>query len=191
MARVIPIVPAESQAITKSSKRALSPAGTLLATLPPLSLYIHVPWCVQKCPYCDFNSHQAPRVVPEDIYLDALQADLEQALPSVWGRQVHTVFIGGGTPSLLSERAMDRLLSMLRAHLNIWPDAEITLEANPGTAEAQRLKEYGRSGINRISLGIQSFDTEQLKALDVFMTQIKRALQLRWRKQPFRGSIWI
>ncbi len=165
MARVIPIVPAESQAITKSSKRALSSAGTLLATLPPLSLYIHVPWCVQKCPYCDFNSHQAPRVVPEDIYLDALQADLEQALPSVWGRQVHTVFIGGGTPSLLSERAMDRLLSMLRAHLNIWPDAEITLEANPGTAEAQRLKEYGRSGINRISLGIQSFDTEQLKAL--------------------------
>ena len=165
MARVIPILPAGALVATKPAPRTLAPVGSLLTTLPPLSLYIHVPWCVKKCPYCDFNSHQSPSVVPEDQYLDALQADLEQALPSVWGRQVHTVFIGGGTPSLLSERAMDRLLSMLRAHLNIWPDAEITLEANPGTAEAQKLKEYGRSGVNRISLGIQSFDLKQLKGL--------------------------
>ena len=165
MARVIPILPAGPLVGARSAPRTSAPVGSLLTTLPPLSLYIHVPWCVKKCPYCDFNSHQAPSTVPEDQYLDALQADLEQALPSVWGRQIHTVFIGGGTPSLLSEHAMDRLLSMLRAHLNIWPDAEITLEANPGTAEAQKLKEYGRSGVNRISLGIQSFDLKQLKGL--------------------------
>lgn len=165
MARIIPIVPETPNGVRGSAPLVGSTAGSLLATLPPLSVYIHVPWCVRKCPYCDFNSHQAAAVLPEDLYLDALQADLEQALPEVWGRQVHTVFIGGGTPSLLSERAIDRLLSMLRSHLNVWPDAEITLEANPGAAEAHRFKEYGRSGVNRISLGIQSFDDRQLKAL--------------------------
>lgn len=165
MARIIPIVAEQATSKRVSSTAGLAGTGSLLTTLPPLSLYIHVPWCVRKCPYCDFNSHQAPSVLPEEQYLEALQADLEQALPSVWGRQVHTVFIGGGTPSLLSEHAMDRLLSMLRMHLNLWPDAEITIEANPGTAEAKRLLEYARSGVNRISLGIQSFDSRQLKAL--------------------------
>ena len=165
MARIIPIVAEQATSKLVASTAGLAGTGSLLTTLPPLSLYIHVPWCVRKCPYCDFNSHQAPSVLPEEQYLEALQADLEQALPSVWGRQVHTVFIGGGTPSLLSEHAMDRLLSMLRMHLNLWPDAEITIEANPGTAEANRLLEYARSGVNRISLGIQSFDRRQLKAL--------------------------
>lgn len=139
--------------------------GQRLTSLPPLSLYIHVPWCVRKCPYCDFNSHQAPDVVPELDYLDALTADLEQALPLIWGRQIHTVFMGGGTPSLLSEAAVDRMLATVRSHLQLWPDAEITLEANPGAAEANRFKGYAASGVNRISLGIQSFDDEQLKRL--------------------------
>jgi oxygen-independent coproporphyrinogen-3 oxidase len=140
-------------------------SGQLLSTLPPLSIYIHVPWCIRKCPYCDFNSHEASGDIPEERYLAALQADIEQALPDVWGRQVHTVFIGGGTPSLLSASAIDRLMGMLRAHFNLWPDAEVTLEANPGAAEAGRFKSYAESGINRISLGIQTFDDEQLQKL--------------------------
>jgi oxygen-independent coproporphyrinogen-3 oxidase len=140
-------------------------SGQLLSTLPPLSIYIHVPWCIRKCPYCDFNSHEAKGDIPEELYLAALQADIEQALPDVWGRQVHTVFIGGGTPSLLSASAIDRLMGMLRAHFNLWPDAEVTLEANPGAAEAGRFKSYAESGINRISLGIQTFDDVQLQKL--------------------------
>jgi len=120
---------------------------------------------VRKCPYCDFNSHEQPAVLPEARYLDALQADLEQALPDIWGRQVHTVFIGGGTPSLLSASGIDRLMAMLRSHLNLWPDAEVTLEANPGTAEAERFMAYAASGVNRISLGVQSFDDTKLLAL--------------------------
>ncbi|WP_341666588.1 radical SAM family heme chaperone HemW [Alcaligenes sp. SDU_A2] len=139
--------------------------ATLLPSLPPLSVYVHVPWCVRKCPYCDFNSHAAPAQLPEEDYLSALQADLEQNLPLIWGRQVISVFIGGGTPSLLSASALDRMLALLRAYLNLLPDAEITLEANPGTAEAQRFLDYARSGINRISLGVQSFDDQALKAL--------------------------
>lgn len=137
-------------------------SGQGLSSLPPLALYIHVPWCVRKCPYCDFNSHQAPESLPESDYLSSLTADLEQALPLIWGRQIHSVFIGGGTPSLLSEAAIDQMLGMIRARLNLWPDAEITLEANPGTVEANRFKSYAASGVNRISLGIQSFDDEQL-----------------------------
>lgn len=136
-----------------------------LHALPPLALYVHVPWCVRKCPYCDFNSHAAPAQLPENEYLAALEADLQQALPLVWGRRVISIFIGGGTPSLLSEAALDRLLSMVRTHLNVLPDAEITLEANPGTVEAARFKSYARSGINRISLGIQSFDERFLQRL--------------------------
>ncbi|WP_394065810.1 radical SAM family heme chaperone HemW [Alcaligenes sp. WGS1538] len=139
--------------------------ATLLPSLPPLSVYVHVPWCVRKCPYCDFNSHAAPEQLPEEQYLDALQADLEQNLPLVWGRQVISVFVGGGTPSLLSARALDRMLALLRSHLNLLPDAEITLEANPGTAEAGRFLDYAASGVNRISLGVQSFDDQALKAL--------------------------
>lgn len=156
------------------------PSNSLLQTLPPLSLYIHVPWCIRKCPYCDFNSHEASGDIPEQRYLSALQADIEQALPDVWGRQVHTVFIGGGTPSLLSADAIDRLMAMLRAHFNLWPDAEITLEANPGAAEASRFKAYATSGINRISLGIQTFDDLLLKKLgrvhDGF--QARRAIEM-------------
>lgn len=142
------------------------PGGrSILSSLPPLSLYVHVPWCVRKCPYCDFNSHELNTEVPEREYLAALQADLEQALPLIWGRQVISVFIGGGTPSLLSARAVDDMLAMLRACLNLLPDAEITMEANPGTVEAGRFLDYAASGVNRISLGIQSFDDRALKAL--------------------------
>ncbi len=141
--------------------------------LPPLSLYVHFPWCVRKCPYCDFNSHE-PRAgqssdvdnaLPEAAYIDALVADLEQDLPSVWGRPVHTVFMGGGTPSLFSPEAIDRLLSALRARLPLAPDAEITLEANPGTVEQARFGEYRAAGINRLSIGIQSFDEAILQRL--------------------------
>lgn len=137
----------------------------LLHLLPPLALYVHVPWCVRKCPYCDFNSHKTPEVLPEEAYLAALRADLEQALPLIWGRQVVSVFIGGGTPSLLSASAINEMLSMLRAYLPLQPTAEITLEANPGTAEAARFSAYGQSGITRISLGIQSFNDQALQSL--------------------------
>lgn len=133
--------------------------------LPPLSLYVHVPWCVRKCPYCDFNSHETHGSLPEQAYLEALQADLEQALPLIWGRQVVSIFIGGGTPSLLSAKAVDTMLASFRACLNLLPDAEITLEANPGTAEAGRFRDYAASGVNRLSLGVQSFNDEALRAL--------------------------
>lgn len=145
--------------------RARGTHETVLHSLPPLSLYVHVPWCVRKCPYCDFNSHELRGDLPEQDYLDALQADLEQALPLIWGRQIVSVFIGGGTPSLLSEQTVDRMLAIFRAYLNIWPDTEITLEANPGTVEAARFRSYAASGVNRVSLGIQSFNDEALKAL--------------------------
>ena len=162
MSRVIPITSVQRPKAGTVADIADRPR---LSALPPLSVYVHVPWCVRKCPYCDFNSHEQPAVLPEARYLDALQADLEQALPDIWGRQVHTVFIGGGTPSLLSAQGIDRLVAMLRSHLNLWPDAEITLEANPGTAEAERFMSYAASGVNRISLGIQSFDDAKLLAL--------------------------
>jgi len=137
-----------------------------LTASPPLALYIHFPWCVKKCPYCDFNSH-APQHdgIPEAAYLDALVADLEAALPSVWGRRVHSIFIGGGTPSLLTEAGLDRLLTDVRMRLPLDPMAEITLEANPGTVEAGRFAAYAASGVNRLSLGIQSFDDLHLHAL--------------------------
>ena len=133
--------------------------------LPPLSLYIHVPWCVRKCPYCDFNSHEARGELPEDAYVAALLADLEMTLPQVWGRPVLTVFIGGGTPSLLSVPALDALLSGVRARLPLAADAEITLEANPGTVEAEKFAGFRAAGVNRLSLGIQSLNDRHLKAL--------------------------
>jgi oxygen-independent coproporphyrinogen-3 oxidase len=157
----IPIRHADAPAPALQARRGASG----LTSLPPLSLYVHVPWCVRKCPYCDFNSHAIEGEIPERAYLDALRADLEQALPQIWGRQVMSVFIGGGTPSLLSPAGLDELLAMLRAYLNLWPDAEITMEANPGTAEAGRFRDYAASGVNRLSLGIQSFDDAQLRAL--------------------------
>ncbi len=133
--------------------------------LPPLSLYIHVPWCVRKCPYCDFNSHQSPDNLPEAAYIDALIRDLEQETPSIWGRTIQTIFIGGGTPSLFSAEAYERLFSSLRALLPISHHAEITLEANPGTFEQQRFADYLSLGINRLSIGIQSFNNDSLQAL--------------------------
>ncbi len=133
--------------------------------LPPLSLYIHIPWCIKKCPYCDFNSHEARDQIPEIAYVDALLADLANEMPLVWGRQFTSVFIGGGTPSLFSAKALDRLLSGVRALTALAPNAEVTLEANPGTFEQAKFKEYRSLGINRLSIGIQSFNPDMLKAL--------------------------
>ena len=142
-----------------------SPVIRLEQGLPPLSVYIHVPWCVRKCPYCDFNSHALKGELPEAEYLQALEMDLVATLPQIWGRPIHTVFIGGGTPSLLSAQAMERIMGMLRQLLNIAPDTEVTLEANPGTVEAQRFKDFASVGINRISLGVQSFHDGALQRL--------------------------
>jgi putative oxygen-independent coproporphyrinogen III oxidase len=145
--------------------------GTLrLTSLPPLSLYIHLPWCLKKCPYCDFNSHElqgsaTPGQAPEQAYITALMSDLEMALPLIWGRSIHSIFIGGGTPSLFSPQAIDDLLSGVRARLRLEADCEITLEANPGTFEKDRFKAYRSAGVNRLSVGVQSFDDAQLKAL--------------------------
>lgn len=135
-----------------------------LTQLPPLSLYVHLPWCLRKCPYCDFNSHEAQEL-PQERYLDALRADLEAALPLVWGRSVQTVFIGGGTPSLFDPEAIDRLLTDVRARLKLAPDAEITMEANPGTFERARFRGFREAGVNRLSLGVQSFDDRALVAI--------------------------
>lgn len=128
---------------------------------PPLALYVHLPWCVKKCPYCDFNSHAA-QVIPETAYLDAIERDLMAALPQVWGREVVSIFIGGGTPSLFSAAGIDRLLALARTLLRVSPVAEITLEANPGTFEAGRFRDFRAAGVNRLSLGIQSFDDAAL-----------------------------
>ena len=143
--------------------------GTLqLTSLPPLSLYVHLPWCLKKCPYCDFNSHEArdgSAGVPEDRYLDALIADLEQALPLIWGRSVHSIFLGGGTPSLFAPESIDRLISAIRARLRVDAGCEITMEANPGTFEKDRFKAFRGAGITRLSIGVQSFDDRYLQAL--------------------------
>ena len=156
MARTIPIF-AEKAA----------PAGGPLEfrVSPPLALYVHIPWCVQKCPYCDFNSHEAGETIPEREYVDALIADLQSALPLIWGRPVVSVFFGGGTPSLLSPAAIDELLAAFRALAMLAPDAEITLEANPGTVEAEKFAGFRAAGVNRLSLGIQSFNDRHLTAL--------------------------
>jgi oxygen-independent coproporphyrinogen-3 oxidase len=163
---VIPIVPAGARpAAARAAGAYLAPGMLNLAALPPLSLYVHFPWCVRKCPYCDFNSHQVSGDFPEDAYLDAVRADLESALPLIWGRKVYTIFIGGGTPSLMSARGLDRLMSDIRALLPLDGAAEITMEANPGTFEADKFRSYRASGINRLSIGIQSFNPQHLQAL--------------------------
>jgi oxygen-independent coproporphyrinogen-3 oxidase len=158
-----------------------------LTALPPLALYIHFPWCEKKCPYCDFNSHQIkdPSAklaggFDEQRYINALIADLETELANTWGRQVHSIFIGGGTPSLLSAGGMDQLLCAVRARVNLEPDAEITMEANPGSVEADKLAGFAKAGVNRVSLGIQSFQDEQLKALGRIHNgeEAKRAVQI-------------
>jgi oxygen-independent coproporphyrinogen-3 oxidase len=149
----------------EAAARYLRPGTLQLGALPPLSLYVHLPWCLKKCPYCDFNSHENQGALPEQRYLDALCADLESALPLVWGRRVHTVFIGGGTPSLFSPAGIDRLLADIRARLPLEPGAEITLEANPGTFERERFKAFRAAGVTRLSIGVQSFDDAALKRI--------------------------
>ena len=144
-------------------------SGARLESLPPLSLYVHIPWCVRKCPYCDFNSHEhrgtSGNELPETRYLQALRCDLEAALPFIWGRRVHSVFIGGGTPSLFSPAAIEQLLADIRALLPLEPGCEITLEANPGTFERDRFRGYRSAGVTRLSVGVQSFDDAKLAAL--------------------------
>ena len=140
-------------------------AAAQFSSAPPLSLYVHLPWCVRKCPYCDFNSHATTGPLPQDAYVDALLRDLEADLPRVWGRPVLSVFIGGGTPSLFEPAVIDRLLSQIRARLPLLGGAEITLEANPGTLDTDRLAGFAAAGVNRLSLGVQSFDDASLKAL--------------------------
>jgi putative oxygen-independent coproporphyrinogen III oxidase len=159
------VVSTEPRSPATAALQYLQPGSLNLTALPPLSLYIHWPWCVRKCPYCDFNSHESQGPIPEAEYLDALRVDLEQSLPLIWGRKIHTVFIGGGTPSLMSAGALDRLLSDLRTLLPLELNAEITMEANPGTFEAEKFKAYRASGINRLSIGIQSFNGKHLQAL--------------------------
>ena len=148
---------------------AMRPGMLQLPGLPPLSLYIHLPWCIRKCPYCDFNSHEWRNAQDSDAqqlaYVDALLADLELSLPLVWGRTVHTVFLGGGTPSLFSPAAIERLLDGVRARLRLVADAEITLEANPGTFEKDRFRAFRQAGVTRLSIGVQSFNDAHLKAL--------------------------
>ncbi|MEI7612160.1 MAG: radical SAM family heme chaperone HemW [Betaproteobacteria bacterium] len=156
--RVIPII-AQGQNARPVDK------GLAFRHAVPLSLYVHIPWCVQKCPYCDFNSHEAREDIPEDSYIAALIADLESALPLIWGRNVSSIFFGGGTPSLLSGAGMKTLISDLRARLPMIPGAEITLEANPGTVESEKFAAFRDAGVNRLSLGIQSFNPTHLKAL--------------------------
>ena len=141
------------------------PGRRALAALPPLSLYVHLPWCLRKCPYCDFNSHEAREALPQERYVAALVADLEAALPLVWGRRVHSVFLGGGTPSLFEPERIAGLLDAIRARLPLLAEAEVTMEANPGTFEAGRFRGFRDAGINRLSIGVQSFDDARLQAL--------------------------
>ena len=166
---MIPITsvgPLDVGAPLKDIQHYMRPGLLQLAALPPLSLYVHLPWCLKKCPYCDFNSHEMkPSDVPEQRYIDALVADLEAALPLIWGRTIHSIFIGGGTPSLFSPAAIDRLLGDIRARLKLEPDCEITLEANPGTFEKDRFRAFRSAGVTRLSIGVQSFNDANLKAL--------------------------
>ena len=171
----IPIVPepegAQEPAVVRDIQHYMRGGLLQLQSLPPLSLYVHLPWCIRKCPYCDFNSHEyrdsaaAPGEVPEQRYIDALMADLEAALPLIWGRSVHSIFIGGGTPSLFSPEAIDRLIGDIRARLRLEADCEITMEANPGTFEKDRFRAFRGAGVTRLSIGVQSFNDRHLKAL--------------------------
>ena len=166
MIPITPFGPQDASAPIKDIQHYMRPGLLQLAALPPLSLYVHLPWCLKKCPYCDFNSHEMkPSDVPEQRYIDALIADLEAALPLIWGRTIHSIFIGGGTPSLFSPAAIDRLLGDIRARLRLEPDCEITLEANPGTFEKDRFRAFRGAGVTRLSIGVQSFNDANLKAL--------------------------
>ena len=166
----IPIVSAADEAQPapqRDIQHYMRPGLLQLSSLPPLSLYVHIPWCLRKCPYCDFNSHahQGGEALPEQRYLDALCADLEAALPLVWGRQVHSVFIGGGTPSLFAPASIDRLLADIRARLPLAAGCEVTLEANPGTFEKDRFRAFRAAGVTRLSIGVQSFNDPHLQVL--------------------------
>ena len=163
---MIPIVPIEN-ASPPDANAPLTGSNTIsgLKNPPPLALYIHIPWCVRKCPYCDFNSHENKANIQENAYIDALIADLEQATPQIWGRRIRSVFFGGGTPSLFSAEAIDKILSHIRMLTPLEYDAEITLEANPGTVDAGHFAGYKQAGVNRVSLGIQSFDDRYLNAI--------------------------
>ncbi|KQO22057.1 coproporphyrinogen III oxidase [Acidovorax sp. Leaf76] len=173
----IPITPAATAAPAEPAPQRdiqhyMRPGLLQLQSLPPLSLYVHLPWCLKKCPYCDFNSHEARSdadaggsAVPEQRYIDALMADLESALPLIWGRTVHSIFIGGGTPSLFSPASIDQLIGSIRARLRLEADCEITMEANPGTFEKDRFRAFRGAGITRLSVGVQSFNDRHLKAL--------------------------
>ena len=169
---MIPIVSEGSVAPESGTVRSrdvadyLRPGLLQLSALPPLSLYIHVPWCLRKCPYCDFNSHEKAREnFPEQRYVEALMADLEAALPMLWGRTVQSIFIGGGTPSLFSPATIDRMLGDVRARLKLVPHCEVTLEANPGTFEKDRFRAFAQAGVTRLSVGVQSFNDAHLLAL--------------------------
>jgi putative oxygen-independent coproporphyrinogen III oxidase len=156
-----------AETIDQRLARYMRPGTLSLAALPPLSLYVHLPWCLKKCPYCDFNSHEwrdggGP---PEARYLEAMRCDLEASLPFIWGRRIHSIFIGGGTPSLFSPESIDRLIADIRARLPLEPGLEITLEANPGTFERDRFRAYRAAGVTRLSVGVQSFDNAKLQAL--------------------------
>ena len=169
---MIPIVSASAAseggapALQQDITHYMRPGTLQLTALPPLSLYVHLPWCLKKCPYCDFNSHEKPGdALPEQRYVDALMADLEAALPLIWGRSVHSIFIGGGTPSLFAPATIDRLLGDIRARLRLEPNCEVTLEANPGTFEKDRFRAYRQAGVTRLSIGVQSFNDDHLAAL--------------------------
>jgi putative oxygen-independent coproporphyrinogen III oxidase len=167
---MIPILLADEatgvQPVLHDVQHYMRPGTLQLAALPPLSLYVHLPWCLKKCPYCDFNSHEMARQdLPEQRYIDAVVADMEAALPLIWGRTVHSIFIGGGTPSLFAPATIDRLLGDIRARLRLEPHCEITLEANPGTFEKDRFRAYAQAGVTRLSVGVQSFNDAHLQAL--------------------------
>ena len=167
---MIPILPVDEatgvQPVLHDVQHYMRPGTLQLAALPPLSLYVHLPWCLKKCPYCDFNSHEMARQdLPEQRYIDAVVADMEAALPLIWGRTEHSIFIGGGTPSLFAPATIDRLLGDIRARLRLEPHCEITLEANPGTFEKDRFRAYAQAGVTRLSVGVQSFNDAHLQAL--------------------------
>jgi putative oxygen-independent coproporphyrinogen III oxidase len=165
---MIPITPVAegAAAVQRDIQHYMRPGSLQFSALPPLSLYVHLPWCIKKCPYCDFNSHeQAKDGLQEKRYIDAVIADLEAALPLIWGRNIHSIFIGGGTPSLFSPESIDRLLGDIRARLRLEADCEITMEANPGTFEKDRFKAFRGAGVTRLSIGVQSFNDTHLKAL--------------------------
>lgn len=156
-----------------------------LTQLPPLSLYIHIPWCVKKCPYCDFNSHNLKQELPEASYIQALISDLEQALPLIWGRSIRTIFIGGGTPSLFSGDAINQILTAVRNLTNLSPLAEITIEANPGTVDNEHISDYRKASVNRISFGVQSFNDTHLKSLGRIHDSAQAIKAINVAKQHF------